>query len=272
MGIKIYFNEQIAESSVEKISFDSELWEIYRGAGGNIKEQLMSLINGTGDFEEMSECVFEEISHQMSFYKATYLVLPYLTELLAEKEKENDFQGQMNLISRVGICLGTDVKWMNTQKGDETVMVFYNKAKEILKEKTKRFINTYENEIIESDEEMKSMFITALPAIFGNPEFTFLMTMNYWEECSVCCSECEYMDEGIEIEDDELDIEKAEDVLGKWNGKDFKDTYLWYSNILAIIDKSYLEKLKLYFGTYTCPECGKSEKVISFMKDYYILG
>lgn len=272
MGLKLYFDEQIAESNVEKISFDSGLWEVYRGAGGNIKELLMNLVNGTEDFEEMSECVFEELSHQMSFYKATYLALPYLIALLKEKETENDFQGQMNLISRMGICLGTDVKWMNTEKADETVMDFYNKAKEILKEKTKRFINTYENEIIESDEDIKSMFITALPAIFGNPEFTFLMTMNYWEECSVCCSECEYMDEGIEIEDDELDIEKAEDVLGKWDGKDFKDTYLWYSNILAVIDESYLEKLKLYFGTYTCPECGKKEKVTSFMNNYYILG
>ena len=142
----------------------------------------------------------------------------------------------------------------------------------VLKEKTKRFINTYLSEIIESDEETKSMFITALPAVFGNPEFTFLMTMNYWEECSLFCSECENIVEGTEIEDEELDIIKAEDVSGKWDGRDFTDTYLWYSNILSVIDESYLEKLKLYFGTYTCPECGNSEKVISFMNNYYILG
>lgn len=272
MSLKLYFDEQIAEGNIEKISFDSELWESYRGAGGNVKEQLISLVNGTVDFEEISECIFEEISHQMSFYKATYLVLPYLVASLKEKEEEDDFQGQMSLITKMGICLGTDVKWMNDEEADEVVMNYYNNAREILKEKTKAFINTYENEIIESDEDIKSMFITALPAIFGNTEFTFLMTMNYWEECSLICSECEYMDEGMEIEDDELQIEKAEDVLGKWDGKDFEDTYVWYSNIIAAIDESYLEKLKLYFGTYTCPECGKKEKVTSCMKDYYILG
>lgn len=30
MSLKLYFDEQIAEGNIEKISFDSELWESYR--------------------------------------------------------------------------------------------------------------------------------------------------------------------------------------------------------------------------------------------------
>ena len=37
MSLKLYFDEQIAERNIEKISFYSELWESYRGAGSNVK-------------------------------------------------------------------------------------------------------------------------------------------------------------------------------------------------------------------------------------------
>ena len=80
------------------IDFNSPLWEIYKGAYGSVKEDIIALTsekqlfykkNENSDYYIAFENLFENLSHQMSFYNATYITLPYIVALL--EQYENNF-------------------------------------------------------------------------------------------------------------------------------------------------------------------------------------
>lgn len=106
--------------------FSSGLWEEYRGAYGSVRREVEILMDGTtapppqqklrrldteekDDYRIAFDNLCEGLSHQMSFYSATYLVLPYMAKLLEEKEAAGDFQWQVLILSEMGVCLATDV-------------------------------------------------------------------------------------------------------------------------------------------------------------------
>ena len=73
-------------------------------------------------------------------------------------------------------------------------------------------------------------------AILGDREAAFQMFNGQWEQCPVTCPECDYFDEDMESDGfydrEQLEkIEPAASVLGKWDGKSYEDTYLWFSNL-----------------------------------------
>ena len=83
------------------IDFHSHLWETYTGAYGNVKDDIVILTNEKQLFYKKNECseyhiafdnLFENLSHQMSFYNATYIALPYIIKLL--EEYQNHFWEQ----------------------------------------------------------------------------------------------------------------------------------------------------------------------------------
>ena len=63
-------------------------------------------------------------------------------------------------------------------------------------------------------------------------------------------------------------IVPAEPVCGKWDGKDFSDSYLWLSNLAHILGIEDAWKIPYYYGTYTCPECGSKGILMDWMKKY----
>lgn len=85
--------------------FDSPLWESYRGAYGNVMDylailmgerdeapetfQLRCLDNSPKTHYEMAfDNLCENLWHQMSFYPATWLAVPYLARLMERWERE----------------------------------------------------------------------------------------------------------------------------------------------------------------------------------------
>ena len=106
------------------VPFDSELWEVYRGAYGNVCEEVRIVIGDIenippqskllrldleekNDYEIAYDNLWANLWHQMSFYDATYIVMPYMLKFL-EKNKDN-FDIQLSVISNMGICLATDI-------------------------------------------------------------------------------------------------------------------------------------------------------------------
>lgn len=105
---------------------DSILWKTYTGAYGDVREYLTIL---TGEREDARETfklrrldkapktnyelafdnLCENLWHQMSFYPATWLAVPYLARLMERWEKENDAEWMFRGILAVGSCLATDV-------------------------------------------------------------------------------------------------------------------------------------------------------------------
>lgn len=277
------------------VEFSSKLWEQYRGAYGDVREDVAFLFCPKEllpemeklrrlDFEEKGneQIVFdnlcENLSHQLSFYDATYLVMPYLVLLLEKKRREQDFDWQMKIIMEAGIILSTDMSYEGSGDNKDSVhgeiMESYHLSIEYLKEMTKEFLNQNMDKIKTKSPSDLQYFCTALLAILGDPQAAFQMILGGWEQCAVCCPECDYFDEDMEADgfyDEEQmkeKVEPAESVIGKWDGKSFDDTYLWFSNLAHMLGVEDEWKIAYYYGTYTCPECGSKGTLIEWMKAY----
>ena len=85
------------------IPYDSELWEQYPGAYGNVCEEVkivmgdvmdvpsQSKIRGLDlenkdDYEIAYDNLWQNLWHQMDFYEAMYIVMPYIAKLLEQNE------------------------------------------------------------------------------------------------------------------------------------------------------------------------------------------
>ncbi len=289
------------------VPFSSPLWEKYRGAYGDVREDVAFLFCPKElvpkmdkmirlDFEEKEDDrinfdnLCENLSHQLSFYDATYLVLPYLVLFLEKKRREEDFRWQMLILLHAGVILSTELpgdipfaRGFGCSKDEETlgfseekvskeIQESYQLSKEILRERAKEFITQHLEEIKEEEEEDLKYFATGLLAIFGDFEAANQLMIGGWEQLVVQCPECDYYDEEMEMdgfEDREL-IEKrikpAPSVIGKWDGKNYEDTYVWFSNLVHDFGIEDEWKLPYYYGTYTCPECGRKGLLMDWMK------
>lgn len=92
---------------IETASLNSELWDIYKGAYGNITEDLKGLlipepdvpeneksfdVSGDSDYMISFDNIWQQLGHQMSFYPALYLALPYLTKIYSYWRGKDDFK------------------------------------------------------------------------------------------------------------------------------------------------------------------------------------
>ena len=90
---------------------------------------------------------------------------------------------------------------------------------------------------------------------------------------SLVCPACEYCDEEIEFGyfDPRERIELAEIPSEKWDGESLEDVKQWVFNLFALLgDGEGIERLRCYFGTYVCPECGNRTPVLKGMEGYFL--
>ena len=255
--------------NINPISLEADLWEKYPGAFGNAKECIEGLLQEEYDIADLCEC----ISHQMGFYPALYLAMPYAVEWLFEHDVLFDPQ--------VAICLATDFKKNRLMRSgtdedirnhfEPEILEAYEQSVKKFRLMTIEFLNEHIEEIREYEPEQRSYFATAMLAVLGDREAAFALMMNCWDACYMCCDECDYFDEDIVLSDESCEaIEPAKSLDGQWDGKSFDDTYLWFSNCLKWMGASdELELLAYYYGSYEWPECGKKVTVMDFVKNYY---
>lgn len=276
----------------ELVNLNSELWEIYGGAYGNVREEVAILMGGPiterqeklrrldleekGDYRIAFDNLCENLFHQMSFYKATYLALPYLVRLLERDSKDRDFGWKLTMISEMGICLATDIPGNHRESAiDKNVLNSYEASLLTFQELTKQFLEHHEDEIRKLDFYKRSMLITAVLAIFGERETAFILTMSGWDTFYMLCDSCEYCEEELAFSEETARevIVPVEIVTDGWDGSFYEDGWLWISNMLSRLGaQEELEILSYYYGTYTCPECGAEKKVLDFMKCYLFEG
>lgn len=232
------------------------------------------------DFEE-KECdqinfdnLCENLSHQLSFYNATYLAMPYLLLFLEKKRKEKDFKWQMQIILHAGIILSTDFDLgkEGRQGVSEDILESYQLSVGLLRDMVKEFLQENMEALKQEDPTDLKYFCTGLLAIFGDPEAAYQLVVGSWEQAPVACVACGYYDEDMEADglyDEELvkgRVVPAKPVCGKWDGEDFSDPYLWLSNLAHILGIEDEWKIPYYYGTYTCPECGSKGILMDWMK------
>ena len=270
------------------LAFDSPLWESYRGAYGNVAEYLAIL---TGERENAPETfqlrrldktprtnyemafdnLCENLWHQMSFYPATWLALPYLAGLMEGWKKENDKEWLFQGILAVGGCLATDV--YGDRPKEDQVWESYEKAALRIRDITVDFLAEHMDYVREKHISWRRGFAFAVTAILGEKTLAFMLTMSELESCYIVCPGCENCDEEIEFGyfDPSERIEKAEMPAEEWDGESLTDVKLWLFHLFGLLgDAEGMERLCYYFGNYTCPECGETTPVFEGMEGYFL--
>lgn len=276
--------------------YNSELWETFRGAYGNVCEEVKIIM---GDLEPPQnflklrrldpeekdsyriafDNLCENITHQLSFYDATYIVMPYMMKLLEKKEAEKDFDWQFTIICEMGICLATDIPGnMYSKLEDEEIKESYEASIALFQEKTKNFLNHYMEELKALDDDLKTYFVNALMAIFVDREAAFILALGGWEESEIFCSTCEcegdiYFDEEEDDSEDFVSTSFKNITPAPIKNNDNKsndDTYNWYINILNQLGATRaITIISYYYGTLTCPQCNTTKTTIDFVKDFH---
>ncbi|MCI9106429.1 MAG: hypothetical protein HFG57_10830 [Lachnospiraceae bacterium] len=284
---------QAAKRKVEQYSytlqkFDSILWEVYRGAYGDVREYLVILMGEREDapetfklrrldnalktnYELAFDNLCENLWHQMSFYHATWLAVPYLARLMKDWEKENDIKWLFQGILAAGNCLATDV--YGDRPGENYVQESYENAILQIRDITIDFLAGHMDYVREKHISWRRGFAFAVTAILGENRLAFMLTMSELESCYIVCPGCENCDEEIEFGyfDPSKRIEKAEIPAKKWDGESLSDIKSWLYNLFALLDDTEgMERLLYYFGTYVCPECGERTSVFTGMAEYFL--
>lgn len=275
------------------VPYDSELWTLYPGAYGNVCEIIKIVMGDIEDIPPQSKLrrldleekddyqiaydnLWANLLHQMDFYEATYIVLPYIVKLL--EKNEDDFDMSFSIISQVGLCLATDIPSFTKGLNKEVLSCYkevhsnYEEAVSIIGQKTKDFIKNHLNEIKEIDSEEKWMFAISVMAILGDNKAALVLCMTDWDELDlyIKCNKCGYYDESSYLDDDEHflnDITPA--PTAQWDGINYDDTYTWFSGFVCDLEIEEAKYLPYLYGTYACPECGDRKAVIEFMKSYF---
>ena len=86
---------------------NSDQWEKHLGAYGNMSNVMSNFMKDPDD-KELQESVYQGINHQMTFYSAVYLVMPYLVKLLEQKILSGDIEWAEYCLFNAGMTLASD--------------------------------------------------------------------------------------------------------------------------------------------------------------------
>ena len=281
----------------ETADFNSELWEQLRGAYGNIQEDIAPLMADTpevpdnektlspyasfeSDYMIAFDNILQQLSHQMSFYNASYIALPYLANAFNYWYEKDDFVMQVLFLVNTGVIVSTDNEDNHQYNNDitdtipENIMESYNQSILFFKEKAEELLINRLDMLKQFEPDIVSYICISLLALVGKREHSFVLLLENFSQCPVVCENCGFFLEEIELDNDienpeineELNsmITPAPPVIGEWDKKSLDNTYMWLSNVLHIAGNDYdAKKLSYFYGTFTCPECDtKSGPVI----------
>jgi len=238
-----------ADRELKLVPLDSELWEVYRGAYGNVAYDVKLLTGEEKEFDDWDmalverrqsrqgkeedmedteksalENLMEGLCHQMTFYEGTYLAMPYLVQILEKKQEEDDVEGQIAFIGHMGFLVATDVpdtpyRDIAESEADSEIMENYHLSILKLQEITKNFLEKHLEEIKQKKDDFyyqKDMFFDSVFAILSSDRkaaFSFSMSNNH--ECFYgICPSCGDCNEAMEIDiENESDIEYLDSCI-----------------------------------------------------------
>lgn len=275
---------------MEFADFNSELWEQLHGAYGNVKEDVLPLMVQEPEVPESEKVlnadykceymvafdnICQQLYHQMTFYDASYIVLPYLVKAFNYWYEKDDFAMQVLFLVNAGIIVSTDNPFSNPHSEDiiknipESLMESYHKSILFFKEKAEELLLNKRDMLKQYSPDDISYICVSLLAFIGEREHSFAFLLGSFSSCLVFCEKCGFFFEDIELHYDiksnkeELNkiITPAESVIGKWDKKSLDNTYIWLSNILHLMGNDFdVKKLSYFYGTFTCPDCGAKVK------------
>lgn len=174
-------------------------------------------------------------------------------------------------ILAAGSVLATDV--YGDRPGEEDIQESYEQAACRIREITIDFLSAHMDDVRERDGQERRELAAAVTAVLGERKLAYLFFLSGMESCYVTCPACENCDEEIEFgyfEPSER-IEKAVLSSKSWDGRNLEDAEAWLPALFELLgDEEGRERLRYYFGTYVCPECGERMPVLEGMEAYFL--
>lgn len=273
---------------------DSPLWEVYRGAYGNVSEEVAIIaaaekdappigrlrrldLAEKDDFHIAFDNLCENLSHQMTFYEANYLALPYILKLLSRKIAEGDFSWQVEIFSQVGCCLAADIPNENSRAFEASmppeILASYRAAELRLQDYAKKFIINQMEGLRLLNNPTREFLLIGLLAILGNHVLANLLSFFYDNYCSLACSQCDYYDDEVYLDDPEVQSQIALPPKTAWDGHSLDKAQVWLPALLEKFGGTTLLDPNLvpyFFGEYTCPICGHKAPLLDFAEQIYL--
>lgn len=223
------------------------------------------------NYELAFDNLCENLWHQMSFYPATWLALPYLARLMEGWEREKELEWMFRGILAAGSILATDV--FGDRPGEEDICESYRNAGLQIRAMTIDVLAGNLEDIRQKGVQWRREFSIAVTAILGERKLAYMLYLSGFQSYYIVCPACENCDEEMEVGYFELSerMQKTSAPSDKWDGKSLEDVKLWLPNLLHLLeDEEGEELLSYYFGTYVCPECGEEMPVLAGMEEYYL--
>ena len=250
------------------------LWKAYPGAYGSVREEVRALMGEPAgpqiqlrrlkeqaeDDEHLAfDNLCESLSHQMTFYPAMYVVLPYIVKFLGLKS--GDYEWKRLIFSEIGQCLAADAFFPGEARpgAPQEILESYQEAAEILAEEARRFLKDCRKQLRKEGAFERRWLLLGLYGLFGERLEAYVMNLHGWESCCVQCGQCGWLDEDLTLSEPKQRRKIRPARLWQKEPASFRR----FRKILHQMgDWEGEELLAWYYGTYTCPECGQKQPVM----------
>ena len=113
---------------------------------------------------------------------------------------------------------------------------------------------------------------SGLLAILGNHILAQVLILSDYDSCGLACSQCDYYDEEVYLDDPEIQSRIVLPPTENWDGQSLDKPQVWLPALLSKFGGDIKLKQSLIpylFVEYTCPECGRRAPLLDFAKQCY---
>ena len=240
------------------VSFDSVLWNNYTGEYGNVKEYLQILFkekepipmkklnffkqDEKDNYVVAFDNLCENLWHKMKFHKATYLVLPYLYELV---EKQDDKEWEFKILQAAGIACATEIK--QYEDNPSNITKAFRRSKELILAKELDFINNNIEFLKRKSDFDRIELYVGIIALMGYSKLSYSLLMSMpWDKIFIECPHCR----------NTMDIEMKNIKSTKY-AENFDRIKMVLRVMELIEDDKIKEKFEKFYEYQVCNKCNK---------------
>ena len=256
------------------LDLNDPLWDAYPGAYGSVRAevgvlmgepagpqmQLRRLKEQAEDDEHLAfDNLCESLSHQMTFYPAMYVVLPYIVKFLSLKSADYDWKRL--IFSEIGQCLAADAFFPgeNRPGAPQEILDSYQEAAEVLAEEARRFLKDCRKQLRKEGTFERRWLLLGLYGLLGDRLEAYVMNLHAWESCCVQCGQCGWLDEDLVLSEPKQRRKLRPARLWQKKPASFRR---FREMLHQMGDWEGEELLAWYYGTCTCPKCGQKQSTM----------
>ena len=236
------------------IDLDAPVW---RGINQYVQKSLQQLEAGEGGFRENVDLLADNTSHQLSWYDATAYALPHVARLC----KKLSVEEKLYLIAQMGPAVAAESQ-ASLSPDTEEFREFHEGLAPLAQE-ARELVERHMEEVKALPKDLPLVFaVAALALLWDRKRAWYLYLWAPWDELPAMCPECGWYEECMDFSLEEEPEFVAPGALNEEGA--------WLQKLLTEIGgQELLSRLPYLYGTCTCPECGASGPLWTWMDRAY---